>query len=160
MEEKMARCGMAICVILSPITLAVLAPTIAAAPQPTAGDDASELKATQEERIKVLTELVDGLTSQYKSGTVEFGQVVAAENELCNALLDATDDPDKRIALLTKQLDRAGESLKVTQARHDAGTVTFVDVARAKSQYLELKIKLLRERSRKKSAAPIAAKRP
>ena len=120
-------------------------------------DDAAELKAVQAERIKVLTQAVDVLTAQYMVGTVDFCQVAAAETDLCNALLDSTDDPDKRTALLAKQLDRATGILKVTQSRFDAGTVTQADVLRAKSHQLDIKIKLLR--NRKKPLCPPRTRR-
>jgi hypothetical protein len=130
----------------------LLAHTLAAEPQPKAGDDAAELKAAQQERIKVLDQAVQILTSQYQVGTAEFGQLRAAETEYYAAQLDSTDDPKERIVLLTKQLDRAGELQKVIEARFNAGTVGQTDFLRAKSFYLESKIKLLRERGRTKTA--------
>ncbi|MGA2254347.1 MAG: hypothetical protein ABSG53_06785 [Thermoguttaceae bacterium] len=122
-----------------------------AEPQPTASDnDAAQLKAEQAERVKVLTQLVDVLASEYKLRTVGFAQVSAAAKELCDALLDSTDEPEKRVALLTKQLDKANDFLKTTQTRYDAGTVAPKDLFRAKSLYLDVDIKLLRERSGKR----------
>jgi len=110
---------------------------------------AAELKALQDERIKLLTQTVEVLTGQYNVGAADIAQVATAESELCNALLDSTDEPEKRIALLTKQLDRANGFVKVTQIRYQSGTVSNADVYRAKSQCLDVKIKLLRERSKK-----------
>ena len=97
----------------------------------------------------MLTEVVEVLTAQFKVATVDFIQLSTAQDELCDAQLDATDEPEKRVALLTKQLDRANDVVKFVQGRFDAGTVTQVDVCRAKSLYLGIKIKLLRERNRK-----------
>ena len=121
--------------------------------------DAAELKALQAERVEVLTRLVDVLTSQYKVGTADVAQVFSAENDLCNALLDSTDEPAKRIALLTKQLDRTNEFLKITQGRVDAGTAGPADVYRAQSTCLAVKIKLVRERGRKMPAAASPAEK-
>ena len=122
----------------------------AAEPPPKDSDnDAVQLKTAQNDRIEVLTQLVKELTAQYRVGTVDFAQVSSAEIELCDAMLDSTDEPAKRVALLTKQLDKANDAAKIAQARHDAGTVTHSDVLRAKSLCLDIKIRLLRERSRK-----------
>ena len=130
-----------------------LAPVLcwAAESKPQTSDNyAAQLKAAQDERVTVLTQLVEALTAQSRTGAAEVAQVFAAENELCKALLDSTDEPEKRIALLTKQLDKANDFLKTTQTRYDAGTVAPKDLFRAKSLYLDVDIKLLRERSGKR----------
>ena len=129
------------------IFLAVTA--FAAEPQPkTSDNDATALKALQEERIKVLTQLVEVLTGEYRVSTVGFNQLFSAENELCNALLDSTDEPAKRVALLTKQVEQANDILKTMQARFEAGTVSRADILRAKSLCLGVRIKLLKERGK------------
>ncbi|MGA2256137.1 MAG: TolC family protein [Thermoguttaceae bacterium] len=117
---------------------------------PATGINAAQLKAIQDERIKLLTQVVEILTSQYKVATVDYPQVASAESDLCNALLDSTDEPEKRVALLTKQLDKANEVVKLMQGRFDAGTVSEVDVDRAKVLCLDIKTKLLRERSKER----------
>ena len=144
---------------ISLLTLGLsLAPVLcwAAEPKPKPSDDiAAQLKAAQEERVKVLTDLVKVETELQKTGTVDLvDQLFSAESELCNALLDSTDEPEKRIALLTKQLDKANDVVKILQARYESRTVLPQDVLRAKSQYLGITIKLLRERSRMKPPTP------
>jgi len=114
-----------------------------------AGDDDAQLKATKDERVKVLTDLLELITGSYHGGTAEAAQICSTHNDLCNALLDSTEEAEKRVALLTKQLEKASEFLKNTQRRFDSGTITQADVLRAKSLCLDIKIKLLRERSRK-----------
>ena len=47
--------------------------------------------------------------------------------------------PEKRVALLTKQVDMANDILKIVQARFEAGTVTELDICRVKSLHLGLK---------------------
>jgi hypothetical protein len=132
-----------------PVAAAVLLPK-------SRDNDAAQLKAVQEERIKVLTQLVELETAQYKVGATEITRLVSAENELCDALFDSTDDIERRIALLTKQVERANDLVRDTEAsvKHGAETVTEVDVCRAKSLYLGLTIKLLRERGRKGPPMP------
>ena len=137
------------------ILLAVTIQAVAAEPRPTAsGDDTAQLKTLLDERVKVLTQLVEVLTSHYKLGFIGLPQLLSAENELCNALLDSTDDPEKRVALLTKQLDNANNIRGITQGRRQAGQVDVADVYRAESLYLDIKIKLLRERNRKRPTTP------
>jgi hypothetical protein len=134
------------------IVLAINASAAEPQPQPS-GNDAAALKALQEERIKVLTQLVEVLTGEYRVSTVDFNQLFSAENELCNALLDSTDEPAKRVAVLTKQVEQANDILKTTQARFEAGTASRADILRAKSLCLGVKIKLLKEQSKTRSKA-------
>jgi hypothetical protein len=112
-------------------------------------NDAALLKAAQDDRIKELGTFVEILIAQYRVGTVDFNQLASAQNELSNALLDSTDQPEKRVALLEEQLVMANDILKIVQARVKAGTVTQADVCHAKAIFLDVKIKLLRERNRK-----------
>jgi hypothetical protein len=130
---------------------AIMVPAAAAEPQAkSSGNDAAQLKAAQEERINLLTQVVEILTAQYQAGTVDLAQVSSAENELCNALLDSTDEPEKRVALLTKQLDKANKLVQITEGQRKVGIVGEADLFRAKSQCLGVKIKLLRERNLKR----------
>ena len=87
------------------------------------------------------------VTSQHKVAAVDYSQVASAESDLCNALLDSTDESEKRIALLTKQLEKANDFVTVMQGRFDAGSVSEIDLSRAKVLCLDVKIKLLRESS-------------
>jgi len=92
----------------------------------------AQLKAAQDERVKLLSQIVEILTAQSKVGSADIAQVAAAENELCNALLDSTDEPEQRIALLTKQLDKANDFVKLMHFRFEAAGVGAVDLNRAK----------------------------
>ena len=114
--------------------------------------DLDQIKALQEERIEVLTQLVKLTTTWYQMGQVTFNEVVSAQRELIAAKLDATDEPEKRVALLTQHLGLLAELLKLTEARQAAGRAAQADVFQAKSLYLDAKIKLLRERRRHKPA--------
>ena len=105
------------------------------------------MKAAQDERIKVLTRLVDVAKAPCKVGAGGEAELFSAEQELCNAQLDSTDDPEKRIALLTKLLEQANAVLADTQRRFDTGKALESDVLRAKSVSLGVKIRLLREQN-------------
>ena len=102
--------------IPSPPQPVVPQPTVPTHPavSPTSGINA-DLKAAQDELVKVLTQVVEVLTAQHQSGNADIAQVAAAASELCKALLDSTDEPAKRAALLTKQLDKANDFLKAAQ---------------------------------------------
>ncbi|MGO9113444.1 MAG: hypothetical protein ACLP9L_29790 [Thermoguttaceae bacterium] len=120
-----------------------------------------QLKAAQDERVTLLSQIVEILTSQYKVGSADIAQVAAAENELCNALLDSTDEPERRTDLLAKQFDKANDFAKLMKVRFDAAGVSAVDLDRAKLLCLDVRIRLLREGIRKRPLTIIpAAKQP
>lgn len=137
------------------ILLMLTAQAVAAEPQLDANDnEAVQLKALQEERVAVLTALVSVVVMQYQGGQCDFNAVSSAHNELVAAQLDSTDDPEKRIALLTQQIEVAGGALNLAEERFSSGMTTKADVHRAKSLLLGIRIKLLRERSKLKSRMP------
>ena len=134
--------------LIGGVILLAIATALAAEPQPKAsGNSAAELKAAQEERIEVLTRLAEVLTARYNNGQVSGADVFSAEHELCNAILDSTEESKKKITLLTKLVERASEVLATAQARFATGQATESDVLRAKSLFLGIKIKLLQERN-------------
>jgi outer membrane protein TolC len=112
--------------------------------------DAAEVKELQKERVAVLTLLVKIVAAQYATGTVDFHQVAQAQRELLDAKVDSAGSPEERIALFEEQLKLASEILKVAQARFESGRVSQPDVLRAKAFYLDVKIKLVRERAKPK----------
>ena len=121
----------------------------AAAKVEASGDDAAQLKAAQAEQVKVLTQVVEILTEQQKTVSVDLvDQLFSAESGLCNAHLDSTDKPEKRIALLTKQLEKANDFVKVFEARERSGVVVPQRCTSGQVQYLGVKIKLLRRATR------------
>jgi outer membrane protein TolC len=128
------------------MVLAVLVFVAAAEPKPKGNaGDAAQVKTLQNERIDLLTRIVALTTAQYQRGVSDLNNVVAAQNELTAARLDSTGEPDKRVALLKEQLEAANRLLKATEARFAAGRVSDVDVYRARSLVLDVKIRLLRE---------------
>lgn len=133
--------------------LGVASAALAAEPQSKPSDDyAVQIRAAQAERIKTLSRLIEILESQYKTGQADIVAVFVAEDELCEACLDAADQPEERISLLKKHVDRTNNVLSITQARFDAGRAPESDVLRAKSACLAAKIKLLRECNKKTQA--------
>jgi hypothetical protein len=136
------------------ILLAVVGRFAAGEPQQKPNDEATELKALQNERIEVLTQLVVSAHGMYAAGIGRFGEVLAAHNLLIAAQLDSTDDPEKRVALLTQQLKVVSALVEENQERVAAGMAMPMDVYQAKSLYLDVKIKLLRERSSHKPSTP------
>jgi CHAD domain-containing protein len=127
----------------------ILIGTTAAGQSRIAEDQTAELKSLQKERIATLTQMVELLSHQIQSGAVaNFSQLFMAQMELCDAKLDATDNLDERIALLEDQLKTAGSVQKQAETAFAAGGTTQADVLSAKSHYLRIKIRLVRERSK------------
>ena len=104
----------------------------------------AQIKVVQKEQVKVLTELVEIRTAQYKAGTIPCEFLLWAETNLVNAQLDARDKHEDRVALLEQAVKRETDFLKIVEARIDAGTATDVDVRQARSPLLDSKIRLLR----------------
>ena len=90
----------------------------AVAPSSASGIDA-QLKAAQNERVKLLTQVVEILTEQHKVAAVDYSQVASAESDLCNALLDSTDEPEKRIPCSRSNLK--GQTISSTYATDSTG---------------------------------------
>ena len=132
----MTRC------ISSAIMLALIAAHVAVAEE----DLATQLKALQKERGKVLTELVEIRTAQVRAGTIPNEYLVGAETDLVNAQLDVADKPEERIAVLERGVKGNSEFLKIVEARFNAGTVGTAEICQARSYLLDSKIRLLRER--------------
>jgi hypothetical protein len=113
-------------------------------------DAAMELKTLQKEQIAVLTKKVDVLTIHNRAGTADFEQLLLAQMELCDAKLDAANTSDERIAVLEEQLKLAESAQKLTEQRLAvaAAATTEANVLSAKSLYLKIKIRLVRERGK------------
>ena len=135
-EKTMTRC------IVSAIVLALIATHVAVAEE----DLAAQIKSLQKERGKLLTELVEIRTAQYKAGVVPCEVLVGAEIDLVSAQLDAADKPEERIAVLERGVKEETDFLKIVEARFNAGTVSDADVRQARSCLLDVRIRLLRER--------------
>jgi outer membrane protein TolC len=120
----------------------------------------AQIKAAQKERVKVLTELVEICTAQFRVGTISCEFLLWAEANLINAQMDATDKHEDRVALLEQAVKREAKFLNAAEARHTVtqATVTQADVYRARSLVLTAKIGLLEEGSpNDKVAAQIKA---
>jgi len=111
-----------------------------------------QIKQLQKERVKDLTSLVQIMTGLYKTGNLEFKQVISAQSELINAQLEMTDNLKERIDLLEDQLKLAKTMSDLTERRAGAGTSSEADKIWAHSIYLKSQIDLLKER-RKLNAA-------
>jgi hypothetical protein len=115
----------------------------------TATGYAAKLKALQKERIDILSRNVKILEVQYKVGAVDFKQFAAAEMELLDAQLDCSETPTERIAYLEKGNELAKAAVEFTEGRFKNGyNQTELDVNRSKAVYLDLQIKLLKERQK------------
>jgi hypothetical protein len=139
--------------VLVAIPLIWACPSAAGQSRNKAEDEAAEVKSLQKELIATLSQKVDVLTRQNQSRTADYDQVCMAQMELYDAKLDATDKPDERVALLEEQLRMAESAQKLTETRFATGQVTEANVLSAKSLYLKIKIRLVRERGKQKAKA-------
>lgn len=137
--------------------LVIVLPSLAAVPILLAHANAAEAKATpnyaaqikqlQQERIAALTKVVDMRLEQYRMGRQDSRLVALAQAELLKAKLDAAEKPEDRIAVLEEHVKLATTILAETDNRWKAGVVHETDVLDAKANLLDVKIRLLRERS-------------
>ena len=139
--------------VLLAIPLIWACPSAAGQSRINAADEASDVKSLQKELIATLSKKVDLLTRQHQAGTVDFDQVCTAQMELYDAKLDATDKPDERIALLEEQLKTAASAQKLIETRSTSAATNEANVLSAKSLYLKIKIRLVRERAKQKAKA-------
>jgi hypothetical protein len=123
---------------------------VGVAQQPgTTEDTAAQITALQKERIEALKKVVSICIAQNQAAGVSFETVAAAQEQLIDAQLDATDKTEERVALLTEQLKVAEGVFNYWEGRHKVGfKVVQTDVLRAKAHALDVKIKLLRERAK------------
>ncbi len=109
-----------------------------------AEDEAAELKRLQTELIATLSQKVDVLTLQNKTGAADFFQLCTAQFELYDAKLDATDKPDERIALLNEQVKTAASALEAAEMRFITANGDNPNVLSAKALCLRIKVRLVR----------------
>ena len=113
-----------------------------------------EQQATPETEInKLLIEqrdtyrqLVDAVTTQYRSGTVELDNVIRAKNGLFAAELELAKTKAERIQIFEKQLDNMRELEAANAQRFEAGVATFNQLLESKAARIRAQIKLLREK--------------
>jgi hypothetical protein len=135
------------------IPLLVTGARTAESPGEPTKDDAAEIKVLQKERIAALSRAADVLLEHYRAGVADLRALAFAEKELVDAKLDSTDMPAERITLLNEELTRSEHFLAVAEARVRAGAASEVEGLQAKALVLDVKIKLLRERGKAKTAA-------
>ena len=114
----------------------------------TATSYAAKIKALQEERIAILSRAVKIVTAQYMAGTADFKELAAAEMELVNAQLDCSDTPEERIAYLEAGSKMAKSAVEIAEVRFKGRTISDLDVNWFKAVYLDMQIKLLKERQK------------
>jgi hypothetical protein len=125
--------------------IAVASP-IQARAQPPAKDAAVQLQSLLKERRDTLRKLVEFRVAQYKAGTVGVIDAAYAQDRLVDVELELAKNKDERIAIRQRQVDFCRSIEKITQARHDAGTVSTADLLDAKDFRLNAEIQLLREK--------------
>ena len=112
-------------------------------------DDAAQLQALQKERIKMLSATAKRVETQFKLGAADYQQFVAAETELVNAEVEYSESPEERVGYLEKGSQLAKAIADIAEKRFKSGYIqTEVPVFRLKAVYLDLQIRLLKERQK------------
>ena len=111
-------------------------------------NNADQLKQLQEERVKVLTQLVKVMVSKFESGQADFRQYFIAEKELIDAKLEMADKPAERIAYLEEQFKLVKSSVELEESRFRTGMVGMDSVDWAKALSLKIQIMLLKEKQK------------
>ena len=123
-------------------------PIVAAEP-----DLAAQIKSLQKERVETLVKLADYCKAEFALGAMRCEAVIDAENDLIRAELEAADEPETRIALLTAHVKSQTEFLKTVEYRRQTETLGLANVYRARTMLLNTKILLLQERREQTAAA-------
>jgi hypothetical protein len=114
-------------------------------------DVAAQIKAVQQERVEVLTELVKIDTELQKANWIGLATLTQAQADLANARVDAADTSEAKVLVLTEAAKEQAVVVQITEARVKAGFNTSADANRERLQLLDYKIRLLRERVLQKS---------
>jgi hypothetical protein len=128
------------------VALILAGPSAAHQQDETKSDEPRKLEQVRKERIESLELLVKVLEMQSKAGTAKFTEYMDSQEDLIQAKLEATGEPEERIALLKEQLKVADDAFtyaeKVVKVGREGSEVLFL---RAKAHRLNAEINLLKE---------------
>jgi hypothetical protein len=108
-------------------------------------DLAAEIKALQHEKVGALAKLVAFRRAEFAEGLPRCEAFLAAEGELIDAQMDAAENAEERITLLTEHVKNQTEFLKIVESMRERNTIGLADVYRARTRLINTKILLLRE---------------
>ena len=120
---------------------------------PVAGGEAKETNQSQKleellkERRDTLRQLVDVVTGQYRNGTTGFESVARATDQLIDADLELTKNPEGRIAILQRRVELMKGLFAMVDMKFKNGLVTQAQVLAAKAALLQSQIHLTREQA-------------
>ena len=93
-------------------------------------------------RVHVAEQMRDIARRQYENGSLSLTELLAADKRVHQAKLDASSDPDDRIAVLRKMLADATRLQKLTEEQHRKGVVSQAELHEAVYARLEAALKL------------------
>jgi hypothetical protein len=114
-------------------------------------DVAEQIKAAQKERIEALTELVKINKELWETNWTELATITQAKAELANAQADAAGTFEAKVLVLTEAVKEQAGFVQVIERREQVGVDSYDKVYRERLHLLDLKIRLLRERSAQKA---------
>jgi outer membrane protein TolC len=124
----------------------VIGLTTSAQEKPSIEELAKKIKDLQKERITVLKELVDHLSTRYQAGTASSEELLDASILLFKAKLETAEKGSDRISLYTKMVDTLNQYEQFAKAQFGVGKVTSGDVLKIKAKRLEVEILLEQEK--------------
>jgi cytochrome c556 len=107
----------------------------------------SDLKRLEAERVEVLKQLLQVLTTQYERGSMDFREVCAAHLDLTNAKLDLANTPEARSTLLKEASRTAEELSQIARGRLQLADEKHLDALRAQAVCLNIQIRLAEQSS-------------
>ncbi len=109
-------------------------------------ESAKKIKDLRKERIAVLKELVDHLSTRYKAGQASPEELLDASILLFKAELETAEKGADRISLYTKMIDTLKQYEQLVKAQFGVGKATSGDVLNIKAKRLEVEILLEQEK--------------
>jgi outer membrane protein TolC len=124
----------------------ILVTALTAHDKPSIEESAKKIKNLQKERITVLKELVDHLSTRYKAGQASSEELLDASILLFKAELETAEKGSDRISLYTKMVDTLNQFEQFAKVQFGVGKVTTGDVLKIKARRLEVEILLEQEK--------------
>jgi hypothetical protein len=106
-----------------------------------------DLRKLEAERVEVLKQLLQVITTQYERGAMGFREVCATHLDLTNARSELADTPEARLALLKGEMRTAEELSQIARKRLQLADDKHLDAIRAQSVCLDTRIRLAEQRN-------------
>ena len=128
--------------------LAAAAQKAPAQEAPAQDSNADSVESLQKQHVDTLRKALALAQAQYDAGLLPVQNLFDLRSDLLEAQLDMATTREERIKIVSKQLDLAMSSLAASKARFDQALISQLDLLRAESAALQIKIKLAKLRAK------------